>query len=221
VAVGDTRGSDTTARRLVYLRQTKKDAKRLAVYSLFILLLGAAAAGTRMPKLLIYALLGLGGYFAILAVINLLASMKHAKALQVNQQGASGSSRSAIESEEDVTLAGDIVRLLDFNALHPPIRFVHLRDQGQAYDSCVDRIYGSIDRDRPRFVQTFIEFKALNCARYPDHSDLIGSLQMEHLIVYRTRGERTCLARVHFVGDLGDVWYAEYDGEGFSDLIWV
>jgi hypothetical protein len=211
----------SSKRHLVYLRRTRIDAKRLVIYAAISALFAAASWALGLPRAVAYVLAAIGGYFALLACLNFLASLRHAKAVGTSEAAARNSAQAPIEEQEDIIHAGDTVRKMDLGGSHAIVRFVHLNNRGEAYEKCVETLYAAIDRDKARFFSRFAEFKTLNSQRYPDYADLIMELTIDHLLVLPLGRHGRCIARVNFVGELGEVWYAEYDGQSFSELFWA
>ena len=194
-----------SARHLVYLRSTRRDAKRLAVYATAFLVLAIGGWAVGFPRAVTYLLFGIASCLALLSGGNLVASFRHAKAVRGHRPSQQELAQASIELEEDVKRAGDIVRTIEMDGSHPEIRFVCSKGREQVYERCAEKLCAGIEGDKAKFLSRFSDFKALNGKRYPDLGDLLENLTIDYLIVF-ANGHARCIARVHFAGELGEVW---------------
>ena len=211
--------SSNRAQRLIYLKQTRREVRALAVYCAVATAFAVGAWHFRFPKLLLLALSAIALYFGVLTLINVWASKRHSKA--VATAGDAMRSGVSIESEIDVIEAGDIVRSIDLGEGRREVKFVSLRSQGPAYSACVENLYNSIQGDAGRFLRRFDEFKTRCGKQYPEHADGFRNLEIDHLIVYTSRSQEGCVAWVYFSGELGELWLTKYDQRGFADIVSV
>lgn len=202
----------TERQRLIYMKQTQDGALYKGIYAIIFLVV-AVAFGAFHYKLMCILGSVAGMYFALGAVINWFAYVKHRK--QTSLETAELSS-SAIDDSDD---AGMIVKKIDLG-LDGLIKFSYPEKMPEVDRQCAERMYELISGDTSSFMHKFSLFKESSANKYPKYSAFIRDLRIHSIDVFKGGGAGGCAASVVFKDGISEIWRAEFVRDGFSDLIW-
>lgn len=161
-----------------------------------------------------YTLWVIAAAFLIGSLMNLLAYRRHKQAVQKSETALSSAENEQIGIDE-------VVQDIDLGGKDGVIRLIYASKLVATHRDCIEKIRQSIVGNKEEFSKKYSAFITDNNKKYPKYAKFISELKIQYLIVYRAKGKSQCIAQVHFVGDVGEVWATEYTGESFSELIWL
>lgn len=207
--------SETTKNeRLVYWIQTREHALRSA--SALAFFLGAAVIGliAHYKAIRVISLI-FGSFSALSLLLNGLAHVRHGKHLAKGDDPETWDDPDYLEYVNEPDM---VVRHIDLSA-DGLIAFCYPQEMPEDCQICAERVYEKISVDVDEFLSDFARFKEASARRYPKYAALISGLKIGGIDVFDTKkGE--CVVSVTFKQGLGEIWGAEIEDAGFSELIW-
>lgn len=204
----------TRNERLVYWTQSRERALR-NVKTLVFFLAVAAIGLVAQYKVIVAISLILAAFSTLRLVLNGLSYARHGRRIA---EGDDPETWDDLDYLEHLNEPDMLVRSIDLG-VDGVITFCYSEKMPDASRACAERVYERISAGIDKFLGDFARFKQENALRYPKYAALILSLKIGAIDVSGAKAGG-CVAAVIFKDGMGEIWGAEVQETGFSELIW-